>query len=99
MKEIQEDEVLFEKTDEDPVTVATTSIYLSQATSHNVTVLNEKLSQAESDNNELKDEIISLKQEMTKRRKVECDMTPLKINIFEQHEQLHDVKMECFTVI
>ena len=61
MKEVQEDEVLFEKTDEDPVTVATTSIYLSQATSHNVTVLNEKLSQAESENTKLKDEIINLK--------------------------------------
>jgi hypothetical protein len=44
LKEIQEDEVLFEKTDEDLVTVAKTSITLSQATSHNVTVLNEKLS-------------------------------------------------------
>lgn len=44
MKEIQEDEVLFEKTDEDPVTVATTSTSLSQVTAHNVTMLNEKLS-------------------------------------------------------
>ena len=26
-------------------------------------------------------------------------MTPLKISILEQQEQLHDVKMECFTVI
>ena len=50
MKEIQEDEVIFEKTDEDPVTVATTSKNLSQATTHNVTMLNEKLSQAEYDN-------------------------------------------------
>ena len=43
MKEIQEDEVLFEKTDEYPVTVETTSAALSQAISHNVTMLNEKL--------------------------------------------------------
>ena len=43
MKEIQKDEVLFEKTDEDPVTVATSSMTLSQATDHNVTMLNEKL--------------------------------------------------------
>ena len=77
LKKIQEDEVLFEKTDEDPVTIATTSTSLSQVTTHNVTVLNEKLSQAESDNNKLKDEIISLKTEMSKRRKVECDITPL----------------------
>ena len=48
MKEIQEDEVLFNKTDEDPVTVATTSIALSWATTHNVTILNEKLSQERS---------------------------------------------------
>ena len=48
MKEIQEDEVLFEKTNEDPVTVATTSTTLSQSTAHNVTMLNENLSQAES---------------------------------------------------
>ena len=44
MKEVQEDEVLFEKIDENPVTVATTSTTLSQATAHNVTMLIEKLS-------------------------------------------------------
>ena len=60
MKEVQEDEVLFEKTDEDPVTVATTSTSLTQATAHNVTMLKEKLLQAESKNIKLKDEIISL---------------------------------------
>ena len=37
MKEIQEDEVLFEKNDEDPMTVETSSITLSWATAHNVT--------------------------------------------------------------
>ena len=79
--------------------VAIASTTLSQATAHNVTILNEKISQAESDNNKLKDEIISLKEEMNKRRKVECDMTPLKASILEQHENLHDVKLECFTVI
>ena len=60
LKEIQEDEVLFERIDEDPITVAATSTTLSQATAHNVTVLNENISQVESDNNMLKDEIISL---------------------------------------
>ena len=44
MKEVQEDEVLFEKTDEDPIIVATSSAALSQSTAHNVTVLNEKIS-------------------------------------------------------
>ena len=61
LKEIQEDEVLFENTNEDPVIVASTLASLSQATAHNVIVLNEKLSLVESDNNKLKDEIISLK--------------------------------------
>ena len=60
MKEVQEDEVLFEKTDEDPVTVATTLAALTQATAHNVTVLNEKLLETKSENLELKDEIINL---------------------------------------
>ena len=41
-------------------------------------MLNEKLSHAKLDNNKLKDEIISLKEEMSKRTKVECDMTLLK---------------------
>ena len=42
-EEMQKNEVLFEKTDEDLVTVATTSSALTQATACNVTVLNEKL--------------------------------------------------------
>ena len=70
--------MLFEKTDEDPVIVAIASITLSHATTHNVIMLNEKLSQVESKNIKLKDEIISLKEEMNKWRKVECDMTLLK---------------------
>ena len=36
---------------------------------------------------------------MIKRWKVECDITPLKTNILEQQEKLHDVKMECLTEI
>ena len=43
MKEIQEDEVLFKKTDEDPMTVEITSATLTQDIAHNVTMLNEKL--------------------------------------------------------
>ena len=81
------------------MTVATTSTTLSQATVHNVIVLNENLSQAESDNNKLRDEIISLKEEINKRSKVECDMTALKMSILEQQERLDDVKMECFIAI
>ena len=47
---VQEDKILFERIEEDPVTVATASTTasttLSQATIHNVNVLSEKLSQA-----------------------------------------------------
>ena len=35
MKEVQEDEVLFEKNDEDPVTISIASTTLTQATAHN----------------------------------------------------------------
>ena len=66
--------------------VATTSTTLSQDTSINVTMLNENLSQAESENTKLEDEIISLQEEMNKRRRVECGMTPLKVNILEKQE-------------
>ena len=61
MKEIQEDELLFEKTNEDLVTVEKALTLLSQDIAHNVTVLNENISHVESDNNKLKGEIISLK--------------------------------------
>ena len=99
MKEVQEDEVLFEKNDEDPMIVATTLATLTQDTSHNVTMLNEKTLQTKSDNIKLKGEIISLREEIGKRRKVEDSMLPLKENILKQQEQLHDVKVECFTEI
>ena len=46
LKGVQEDEVLFEKIDDDLITVATTSEAISQTTAHNVTMLSEKLSQA-----------------------------------------------------
>ena len=96
LKEVQEDEVLFERTDEDPITVATASTTLSQATVHNVTMLSEKLSQAESDNYKLKEEVISLREEIHKRRKVDDETTPLRATILKQHENLYDVRMKCF---
>jgi hypothetical protein len=46
LEEMQEDEVLFEKTHEDPMIVATTLATLTQATSHNILVLNEKILKA-----------------------------------------------------
>ena len=36
---------------------------------------------------------------MSKRRKAECDITPLKSSILEKQERIHDVKMECFAEI
>jgi hypothetical protein len=36
---------------------------------------------------------------MKKRRKVENRMIPLKENILEQQEKIHDMKVECFTKI
>ena len=75
---------MFEKIDDDPMTIETTSTTLSQDTTHNVTMLNEKLYQVELESIKLKDEIISLNEEMKKWRKLECDMTPIKENIIEQ---------------
>ena len=57
------------------------------------------LCQAESNFNKLKDEIISLKAKVSKRRKVEFDTTLLQAKILEQQENMYDVKMECFTEI
>jgi hypothetical protein len=81
------------------VTVTTTSTTLTQAIAHNVTMLNEKLLQGEPENIRMKDKIINLIEEMNKWRKVECSMIPLKENILEHQEQLHDVKVECFSKI
>ena len=50
---------------------------LTQATANNINVLNEKLSQAETDNHKLKEEITNLKAEIHKRRKVDDETTPL----------------------
>ena len=95
-KEVHEDEVLSERIEEDLVIVATASAALSQATVHNVTMLSEKLSQAESDNYKLKEEVISLREEIHKQRKVEVETTLLRATILKQHEKLYDVRMECF---
>ena len=96
LEEMQEDEVLFERTDKDPMMVATTSSTLTQAIVHNILVLSEKVMEAKSKNQNLKDEIINLREEMKKRRKVYDHLVPLKKNILEQQEQLHDVKVQCF---
>ena len=96
---MQKDEVLTERTNEDPIMVETTSTTLIQATAHNISMLNEKVLEVESENQMLKDEIMSLRQEMNKMRKVDDHLVPLKENILEQQEQLHDFQVECFTEI
>ena len=68
--------------------MARASTTLSHATAQNVTMMSEKLSQVELDNDNLKNEIISRKVEVNKRRKVECDTTPLQDSILEQQENL-----------
>ena len=96
---MQKDEVLFEKPNEHPMIVVTSSATLTQATTHNISVLNENILEVESKNLKLKDELISLWEEMKKRRKVDDNLVPLKENILEKQEKLHDVKVKCFTEI
>ena len=59
-------------------------------------MLSDKLSQTESDNNRLKDQVLNLKVEIKKRRKVEDGTTPLRASILDQQAKLFDIKMECF---
>ena len=59
-------------------------------------MLSDKLSQAESDNNRLKDEVLSLKAEIKKRRKVEDGTTPLRATILDQQAKLFDIKTKFF---
>ena len=91
--------MLFEKTNECPIMVATASPALTQATTHNILVLNENILEDESKNKNSKDELISLREEMKKRRKVNNHLVPLKERIMEQQEQLHEVKVKCFIEI
>ena len=79
--------------------VATTSTTLTQASAQNIIVLNEHLLEAEYENFKLKDELISLREEMKKGRKVDDNLLPLKENIMEKQEQLHYVKVECFSKV
>jgi DNA repair exonuclease SbcCD ATPase subunit len=59
-------------------------------------MLSEKLSQAKSNNYKLKEEVISFREEIHKRRKVDDEARPLRTTILNQHEKLYDVRMECF---
>ena len=46
MRDINEDEVLFERTDEDSMLVATSSTALSQTNILNISLLNERITEA-----------------------------------------------------
>ena len=59
-------------------------------------MLSEKLSQAESNNYKLKEEVISLREEIHKWRMVDDETTPLRATILKQHEKPYDIRMECF---
>ena len=55
-----------------------------------------RLLEAESENLKLKDELISLREEMKKMKKVDDNLVSLKENILEQQEKLNDVKAGMF---
>jgi hypothetical protein len=99
LEEMQEEEVLFERTDEEPIMVATPSADLTQTIVYNISMLNEKVMEAELKNQKLKDGLINLREEMKKRRKADDHLVTFEENILEQQEQLHDVKVKCFTEI
>ena len=90
---------MFEKTDENDMLVATDLMVVNQDNILNMSLLNERVVKENSENQKLKNEIIGLKEEIRKRIKVNDHLILLKENILEEQEQLHDVKVECFTKI
>ena len=46
LEDMQEDEVLFERIGEDPITLATTSTTLTHDIAHNILLLNENVTEA-----------------------------------------------------
>ena len=67
MREITKDEELFEKTDEDPMLLATNFVALTQASVYNISMLDGKLDEAKSKNKKLEEEYINLKDEVNKK--------------------------------
>jgi predicted transcriptional regulator len=59
-------------------------------------MLSNNLSQVESDNHKLKEEVINLKVGIHKQRKVDNETTPLRATFLDQHAKLYDVGTECF---
>lgn len=62
-------------------------------------MLKEKVLESELENQNFKDELINLMEEMEKRRKDDEHLVLLKENILEKQEQMHDVKVEGFMEI
>jgi hypothetical protein len=96
VREITEDEVLFEKTDEDLMIIATSFVALTQASFYNISMLNEKLVEEESKNKKLEEESINLNVEVNKKWKVDDHLNSLNDIILIGQELLHDAKDECF---
>ena len=69
MREIIQDEVILERTDEDLMIVTKNLVALCQANILNLSLLNEKITEAKLTRKKLQDEIISLKKEVKKRKK------------------------------
>ena len=61
MRDIIKDEVLFERTNEDSMLVATALVALNQANILNISLLNERITKVELEKRKLQDQIISLK--------------------------------------
>ena len=96
MKDIIEDEVIFERIDEVIMIVATTSIALNQVNILKIFLLTDKITEIESEKRKLQDEIANLKTKMKKRKMVDHHLIPLKEIILVEQELLHDAKVECF---
>ena len=99
VRDIIEDEYLFEIIDEDIIILATTSATLSQANILNITLLNGKVTEIELAKKKIQDEIISLKIEVKKRKKVDDHLILLRESILVEQELLHDSKVECFAEV
>ena len=97
--EIVEDEVFFEKTDEDLMLIAKTYVALTQASVYNISMLNKKMVEAESKSKKLEEENTNLRVEVSKKWKVDDHLNSLKESILTEQELLHDSKTECFAEV
>lgn len=88
LKDINEDEVLYERTDEDPMLIDTSSIALDQASVLNISMLNEKSIEQELNNKKLLEENINLTVEMKNKRMGDDHLNPVKQSIMTEQELL-----------